>query len=57
MVKRFLLDGVDSEGARFPIHLADQLALMVTPITTDACLALCNLAVVGTELTLDPAIF
>jgi hypothetical protein len=57
MVERFFLDGVDGEGTGFPIHLAYQHPLMVLATTTNARLARCYLAVVGTDLTLYLTIF
>ena len=56
VVQRLLLNGVDGQRAGLAIHLADKHAVQITTAPTDTCLAVGNLAMMRTELTLYPSI-
>lgn len=57
MVKRFLFDGVDGQRAGFAIDYASEYTIFVAPASTDACLAVRNMAVMRTERALHLSIF
>ena len=56
VVQRLLLNGVNGQRTRFAIHLADKHAIHIPTAPTDARLAVGNLAMMRTELTLHPSI-
>jgi hypothetical protein len=57
VVKRFLLDGVDGQRTRLAIDYASEHTIFVAPTSTDACLAVCNMAMMRTEYALHLSIF
>ena len=56
VVQRFLLNGVNSQRTGLAIHLADKHSIHIPTAPTDARLAVGNLAMMRTELTLHPSI-
>ena len=56
VVQRFLLNGVNSQRTGLAVHLADKHAIHIPTAPTDARLAVGNLAMMRTELTLHPSI-
>ena len=49
VVKWFLLNGVDGDGARSCIYLADELSMMVAAAAADACFPIGNTAAMRTK--------
>jgi hypothetical protein len=49
MIKWFLLNGVDGDGARACVYLADELSMMVAAAAADACFPIGNTAVMRTK--------
>ena len=56
VIQWLFLNGVDSQRTGFAIDLASEHTVLVAPTPTDARLAVCNMAVMRTELTLYPAL-
>ena len=55
VVQRFLLNRVDGQRTRLAIDLADKHAVLVATAAADTRLAVGNLAMMRTELTLHPS--
>ncbi len=53
VIQRLLLDGVDGQGAGLGVDFADEHAIAVATAATETGLALIDMAVMRTELTLD----
>ena len=56
MIEGFLLDGIDGQRTGLGIDLADEHTVVVATTTTTACLAIGDMAMVGTELALDSTV-
>ena len=56
MIEGFLLDGIDGQRTGLGIDLADEHTVVVATTTTTACLAMGDMAMVGTELALDSTV-
>jgi hypothetical protein len=52
MIEWLLLNGVDGQRTRFAIHLTKEYAAIIAPTATATCLAIGDMAVMRTELTL-----
>ena len=57
MIKRLLLNGVDSQSTGLAIDLADQQTSIIATASANACLALGNMTMMRAELALYPLIF
>ena len=55
VVERFLLNGVNGQRTGLAVHLADKHTIHIPAASADTCLAIGNLAMMRTELTLYPA--
>jgi hypothetical protein len=53
MVERLLLDGIDGEGTRLGVDLADKHAASISAAAADAGLAISNVAMMRTEPAFD----
>ena len=56
MIKWLLLDGINSQGTRLCIDLADEHPIMVPPTATSSRLTICNMTVMRTELAFHRSI-
>ena len=57
MIQRFLLHRINGQGTRLTIDLTHKPAIMIASATTDTCLTLSDMTVVGTEQTLHSPTF
>ena len=57
VVERLLLNRVDGQRTRFAVDLTDEHSILIASAAANARLAICNLAMVRTELTLYLSIF
>ena len=57
VVKRFLFDGVDGQRTRLAIDYASEYTIFVAPASTDARLAVRNMAMMRTKHALHLSIF